>query len=61
MNKSDIDNFVKPIKNFYDLTHSEKILVFAYFLEENEKNTSFTSKLISECYSLARIFPPKKC
>lgn len=46
----DIDVFVARIENFTEITASEAIPFFGYYLTKIKNNTSFTAKDIEECF-----------
>lgn len=59
MDHKQINSFVKQIQNFYDLSHSEKIIIFGYYLQYKESYDCFTVKDILSCYSHTSTPKPK--
>ena len=51
MDHEKINEFIKQIQDFYDLSHTEKIVFFGYYLQYKENYDCFTPKDILNCYS----------
>ncbi len=54
-----INSFVKQIHKFYDLPHTEKIVIFGYYLQYRESYDCFNGKDILSCYSHTSSPKPK--
>lgn len=59
MNHDQINSFIKQIQDFYDLSHSEKTIIFGYYLQFKENYDCFITKDILSCYSHTSTPNPK--
>lgn len=58
MNHDKINEFIKQVQNFYDLSHSGRTLLFGYYLQFKENYDCFNPKDILSCYSHTSTPPP---
>lgn len=55
----DLKGFVNQVQNFYTKSHSEKILIFGYYLQKKKNIPCFTIGDIKNCYTLTAIKQPQ--
>lgn len=58
MNKEALETFIERVNGFESFSHTEKVILFGYYLQELEKLDKFHSNLILECYSTLDLPPP---
>lgn len=58
INAQKLKLYIETISNFEKLKLEEQIIVFGYYVQQNEKLSNFNHKIIQQCFELSDFYPP---